>query len=471
MNLNRPAFLQTRNYPGLLFAKVADRTKTDNEPTPRRPPSRDGFPSTPPPCTMNTNLLVIGASGRFLAESAARAGWRVGAIDLFNDHDLREACCQIAQLTPGEYPVAIPARSAEFPPGPFIYAGGLENHPELLTELATHRQLAGNGPTVLSSIRQPLELAALAAAAGWHYPETHPAPAGLPTDGSFLCKPLASAGGHGITRWTGERLAGPGSCWQRFVEGVPLSISLLLGRKPPQLLGLCRQFSGLSWCHAAPFGFCGGVELPLPPPAAPLRHSLEQLLQKIVERTKLTGLVGVDFLLPRKRGGHSTQPVLLEINPRPTATMELIERRTGASLVAGHLATFGWQSPRPSPPPQTGRVSWAKAILFADALVTVTNELSQQLHLTAEQTRAYEEPALPLLADRPVSGNRITPGSPIMTVFASAATPAVAVRRLCHRVRQLQRLLSSAAVAGTRIQPASRRGNSDASGNARNCIR
>ena len=419
---------------------------------------------------MNTNLLVIGASGRFLAESAVRAGWRAGAIDLFNDHDLREACCQIARLASGEYPTAIPSRSAEFPPGPFIYAGGLENHPDVLTELATHRQLAGNGPAAIASIRQPLKLAALAVAAGWHYPETHAVPAGLPTDGSFLCKPLASAGGHGITRWTGDQLPASGSYWQQFVEGVPLSVSLLLGSKPPQLLGLCRQFSGRSWCHAAPFGFCGGVELPLPPPDTPLRQSLEQLLLKIVERTQLAGLVGVDFLLPRKRDGHSTRPVLIEINPRPTATMELIERRTGASLVDAHLATFGWQSPRLVQPPQIGRGSWAKAILFADNQVTVTNELSEQLHLTAEQTRVREEAALPLLADRPVSGNQIAPGSPIMTVFASAATPAAAVRRLCHRVRQLHRLLRSAAAAGTWIQPASRRGSSDASGSARNCI-
>jgi len=420
---------------------------------------------------MNTNLLVIGASGRFVAESAARAGWRVGAIDLFNDHDLRKACCRTARLTPGEYPAAIPARAAEFPPGPFVYAGGLENHPRVLAELAIHRHLAGNEPAVLRTIRQPPELAALAAAAGWQYPETHATPDGLPTDGSFLRKPLAGAGGHGITYWTEERLSAPAAYWQRFAEGVSLSVSLLLGQKPPQMLGLCRQFSGLSWCHAAPFGFCGGVELPLPPPDAPLRQSLEQLLQQITERTQLAGLVGVDFLLPRTHDGHSPKPILIEINPRPTATMELIERRIGISLVAAHLAAFDWQSPCPSPPPQVGHGSWAKAILFAQNFVTITSELDQQLRLTVDQTRTAEEVAHPLLADRPVIGNQIAPGSPILTVFASAATPAAAVRRLCHRARQLNKLLHSAAATGTGIQPANRRGSSDASGIARNCIR
>ena len=430
-----------------MTAKVADWTTTDNEPTSRRPPFRFGMLPTPPPCTMNTNLLVIGASGRFLAESAARAGWRIGAIDLFNDQDLEKACCQIARLAPGEYPTAIPARAAKLPPGPFVYAGGLENHPQVLAELAIHRQLAGNGPAELRLIRQPPELAALAAAAGWQYPETHATPAGLPTDGSFLCKPLASAGGHGIAHWTEDRPA-PAAYWQRFVEGVSLSVSLLLDRKTPRLLGLCRQFSGLSWCHAAPFSFCGGVELPLPLPDTPLRQSLEQLLQQINERTQLAGLVGVDFLLPRKRVGHSPRPILIEINPRPTATMELIERRTGISLVATHLAAFGLQSPRPSPS-QGDQSNWAKAILFVQNLVTVTSELDQQICHTIDETQVAEEAAFPLLADRPVIGSQIAPGSPILTVFASAATPTATVRRLCHRARQLNMLLSSAAPAGT----------------------
>jgi hypothetical protein len=82
-----------------------------------------------PPCIMRTNLLVIGASARWFAESARRGGWQVGAIDLFNDQDLEKACSQVIRLSSAEYPAACPARAAAFPPGPVVYGGGLENHP------------------------------------------------------------------------------------------------------------------------------------------------------------------------------------------------------------------------------------------------------------------------------------------------------------------------------------------------------
>lgn len=398
-----------------------------------------------PPCIMRTNLLVIGASARWFAESARRAGWRVAAIDLFNDQDLKEACSQIVWLTPAEYPAAIPARAAQLPPGPVVYGGGLENHPLVLTQLAADRPVAGNGPATFRAIRQPAGLAALAAAAGWQFPETHADPATLPTAGRFLQKPRASAGGHGIVRWTAGQQPVPAACWQRLVAGVPLSVSLLLGTDRPRLLGLCRQFVGLPWCHAAPFGFCGGVELPLPGPDEPLRQSLEQLLGQLASQTGLAGLVGVDFILPRSLPGESPQPTLIEINPRPTATMELIERRSSANLAAVQLAAFGWPSPEPPPPPRASHCCWAKAILFAPAPVTVTATLDQQLRLAAEATRAADETDWPLLADRPVVGSQIAAGRPILTVFAAAVTPPATVRRLRHRVSLINRLLSGPA--------------------------
>ena len=95
--------------------------------------------------------------------------------------------------------------------------------------------------------------------------------------------------------------------------------------------------------------------MPLPGRAEPLRQSLERLLAQLANQTRLAGLVGVDFIVPRGRQGQPLQPTLIEINPRPTATMELIERRAGTSLAAAHLAAFGWSSPKPPPPPSVAK--------------------------------------------------------------------------------------------------------------------
>ena len=67
---------------------------------------------------MCTNLLVIGASARALAVSAVRLGFKVNAIDLFGDRDLRDVCSRVVQVAAPAYPNELPRIAAEFPAGP-----------------------------------------------------------------------------------------------------------------------------------------------------------------------------------------------------------------------------------------------------------------------------------------------------------------------------------------------------------------
>ena len=55
---------------------------------------------------------------RSLAESAARAGHAVHAIDLFGDLDLRAVAATVLVARP--YPAGLPAAVATRPPGPVI---------------------------------------------------------------------------------------------------------------------------------------------------------------------------------------------------------------------------------------------------------------------------------------------------------------------------------------------------------------
>ena len=84
---------------------------------------------------MCTNLLVIGASARALAVSAVRLGFKVNAIDLFGDRDLRDVCSRVVQVAAPAYPDELPRIAAEFPAGPVMYTGGLENHIEIIEKL------------------------------------------------------------------------------------------------------------------------------------------------------------------------------------------------------------------------------------------------------------------------------------------------------------------------------------------------
>lgn len=67
------------------------------------------------------DLVVVGASVRAIAGSAARAGFIVHAADLFGDLDLRELAATVETVRP--YPAGLPAAIAAFPPAPWIYTG------------------------------------------------------------------------------------------------------------------------------------------------------------------------------------------------------------------------------------------------------------------------------------------------------------------------------------------------------------
>src|ERR1700687_4838692 len=99
------------------------------------------------------NLILFGASTRAAAFSALRAGLRPWCADLFADRDLRMRC---AVLTPpGKYTDAFLDALRPAPPGPWMYTGGLENHPRLVREMSGLRDLWGNDAAVLARVRDP----------------------------------------------------------------------------------------------------------------------------------------------------------------------------------------------------------------------------------------------------------------------------------------------------------------------------
>src|SRR5687767_7079098 len=112
---------------------------------------------------MSNPLLILGASARAAAWSARRAGFEPSAGDLFTDEDLR-ACCPAWRCE--RYPRDFEQIAAEAPPGPWIYTGGLENHPRLVDRIAARRPLFGNPGDVLREARDPFRLAEVLAAAG-----------------------------------------------------------------------------------------------------------------------------------------------------------------------------------------------------------------------------------------------------------------------------------------------------------------
>ena len=379
--------------------------------------------------------VVVGATARAFVASAVRAGWAAHAADLFADDDLAATAAEVVRLGPGAaaaYPDGIPDVVAAFPEAPCVYTGGLENHPDVIAAIASLRPLAGCSADAVRRARDPAMIAAIVREAGLHFPEWRVTPSGLPRDGSFVVKPRRSAGGRGVRRWRGGTVApARGDClWQRFVPGESRSASYVARAGQARLVGASRQLAGLRWCGARTFAYCGSVDVPLDSLSDRLRGSLERVGRALAAALGLEGLFGVDLIMDSRDGLH-----VLEINPRPTASLELVERATGWSVAAAHLSAFGWCAD----PPQ-GHASpgiWAKAIAYAPRGATADAVAGAIADCAARWASAD---GLPAIADVPGSAEPPRPGAPLMTVFARGDTSAAALAALRRRVCDLRRL-------------------------------
>lgn len=369
-----------------------------------------------------TSVAIVGASARFLAASAARAGFRVHAADMFADRDTVAVADAVAV---DRFPDGLREALARFPAAPVCYTGALENHPDLVDAIAAERPLAAVGGEALRRVRSPAILAAALADAGIAFPATRVSPAGLPTDGSWLVKPLAGAGGRGIAPWTGGPAPEGGWIWQERVSGTPVSASFVIDRDGARILGTSRQLCGVAAWNARPFAWCGAVDVDPDDVPDAWRRTWERVARSLAEDFRLRGAVGVDAI-----ADGAGRLVVLEVNPRPTASMELAERRAGGSVAARHLAAHGIAVPAASGLPPAGG-TWAKGIVRARETLHVDGPFTDRVD--ALQGRWSAEDGAPALADLPRIGTVVPAGAPILTVFARGPGRESARRTLAER--------------------------------------
>ncbi len=385
-------------------------------------------------------VIVVGASTRAFAASARRAGWSVHAADLYADADLRAVAAEAVRVPTGPdlpWPVGVEGSVRAFPAGPWCYTGAIENHPDLVDRLARERPLAGNAGERLTQVRDPVVLGRVLAAAGLAYPHTFVTGSEVPTDGSFVVKPRASAGGRGVARWRG----GPspaGRVWQRYVPGRTWAAVFAIDAHGPRLFGVSRQLVGRRWCGARGFAYCGSVDVSIGGLPPWFRRRLDRLGAVLAGDFGLIGLVGADLVVDRAGTMH-----VIEINPRPTASAELVERATGRSLAATHLTACGVSPPAGAAPPDPVHrpANWAKAVVFASETVVFTPAVAATLLDIVDAWRVADGGVWPAVADVPVTGTPLNAGGPVITVFAAAGDDDSALRSLRRRVAMVRAIL------------------------------
>lgn len=381
-------------------------------------------------------LLILGVSVRAAAMSAVRAGLRPYAIDLFADRDL-DRLCPTVRVDPADYPRGLFAAARSAPPGPWMYTGGLENFPELIDALAAERPLWGNPGAVLRRVRDPFAVAAALTSARRPVPKVRAAPDGLPADGSWLLKPLRGGGGRGICPWRGGDVPPEPHYLQRRIDGIPHSAVFCGNGREVFLLGVTRQLVGERRLHAGPFAWCGNVG-----PLRPRRGPWEGFLRAgraLAAAFGLRGLFGIDAIVdPAGR----VWPV--EVNPRYTGSVELIER--GSLLALMELHRIGCESDPEDTwavparlLPRDEVVECGKAVLYAERTVTVPD---------TDDWLPPPDAGFPARADIPHPGETIPAGMPIATVMVRGTAGRNVTDDLFAAAAELERDRSAVAAGG-----------------------
>lgn len=312
-------------------------------------PARSGIADLARAC-----LLVAAFSARQIARSAVAAGYDVLAVDFFNDRDLAPLCLASESL-PAAYPDgfsgpalldALKRLAGGNRPLGLVYGAGFEDRPDLLAEIARHWPVLGNDAATVRRIKDPIIFAGACAAAGVPHPETRMT---APADrGGWLAKRQGGAGGGHVVP-AGSLPDASGHYFQRIVPGERLSLGFVAHGARIDSLGITRQWSDP--VSGAPYRYGGAV--------GPLDLGVEPRLVAAVEgvlgRIPLFGIGSADFVV------DDTVATLLELNPRPGATLDVHDTPDDPLLVHHLAAVAGLASRRPPRRPgiRASGLAWA----------------------------------------------------------------------------------------------------------------
>ncbi len=366
-----------------------------------------------PPNNADT-LLIAAISGRALAAAARRAGYRPLVADLFRDIDTVALAERAAKL-PGSLHDGI-ATDALIPalkelagndqPAALVLGSGFERRPEMVGRLAEHFSVAGCGGEAIRTVKDPDMLAGACAELGIPHPAlSWKAP---PDPQNWVMKTGGAAGGSHIGRaGNGNWRAAPGRYFQRFMVGESVSALFIGAGHGTRIVGFSRQW--VSRAPDAPYRYGGAVRL-----RRFKRDTAERIggwLRALSCRCNLVGLCSADFI---RSGDDYT---LLEINPRPGATLDIFDG-IDAPLMRAHLdASAG----RPFALPR-----------FRDAMASM-------IAYTPAPIASFPQFAWPdWVADRQPPGTQLAAGDPVCTLFARGASAAATRKALEASALDLQ---------------------------------
>lgn len=361
-------------------------------------------------------LLIAAISGRALAAAARRAGYRPFVADLFCDTDT-VALAERAESLKGDLRSGIDgaqliptlrALAGEEQPVAVVLGSGFERRPELVDEIGNQFPLAGNRGSTIRRVKDPQALSDDCAALGIPHPEFQwEAP---PDPRNWVAKTVGAAGGQHVKQADATGPCTAGRYFQRFIPGKSISALFVADGKHAQIVGFSRQWT--SPAPTAPYRYGGAVRIR----RFDRRETtmIEGWLSSLADRAGLLGLCSADFI--RSEDGFW----LVEVNPRPGATLDIFDSPK-ARLMDLHLnATRG--------------NAWYRLPRFTDSMASMIAYAADPI------------PYFPALdwpdwtADHQSEGTSLAAGDPVCTVFARGPSAVATQRMLEKQAKQLKSL-------------------------------
>ncbi|WP_342148886.1 ATP-grasp domain-containing protein [Methylorubrum sp. SB2] len=392
-------------------------------------------------------------------------------LDLFGDEDTL-ALSEAHRPLPGRFGAGrrdraavlsgLDALAAEAGGAPLgvVLGSGFEGAPEMMAEIAGRFPLLGATPVSVATLKNPVGFAALCERLAIPHPAiTHgpretrvplplagrgrggggagssvavpsappPPPTSSPQGGgeapypaerdgaersAWLLKRVGGCGGSHI-RVSATGAVPPGHYLQQKVPGRAFALNFLADGRRIEPLALTEQWQAPS--HLRPFRYGGALARgrdEAHPVASALYENIAESVARIVAATGLTGLASADLLIDGECWW------LIEINPRPGATLDVLDRRPTPLLLAHIEAGLGrLPTLEPAPPDATGA-----EICYAARTYAALPPLDWPAHVH----------------DRPRAGSRVGRDAPLCTVTATGPDAAAVTKKLRERADALR---------------------------------
>lgn len=355
-------------------------------------------------------ILLIGSNVRFLAENATRHGREVFTVDFYGDWDTKRLSLNRSIKREGSGILDLRALmnlAAGVENSGVVYGPGFENDLMALSRLSDLGRVIGCSLETVKKSRDPHSLARAAAAWNFSYPKVTTELTDAMRKERWLIKPFASLGGVGIRfiddtyHHGAERVY-----YQKFHSGMPSSAIVVSNGSEAALVAVMTQIYGDASFGADGFRFVGNV---FPHPfTREITNSATTIAEALTLEFDLKGLWGFDFI-------YAGDVTLIEINPRPTSSLGLLDMATWNDLLGLHIESVaGKKSNLILDPGPTGRY-FAQGRVYAKTDAVFTG------------SQAWSERGA---RDIPHEGDFINAGEPLITVTASDSTYGGALAKL-----------------------------------------